>query len=76
MQVPRLCSYISARLTAVASQIAGEIMAPKKTLRNAAFFSVTLVTVLYILVSSAFVRCLPTIRHSNTDSTSTHLPRM
>lgn len=35
--------------------IAGEIKAPKKTLRNAAFFSVTLVTVLYISVSSALV---------------------
>ncbi|OAL45369.1 amino acid transporter [Pyrenochaeta sp. DS3sAY3a] len=34
--------------------IAGEIKAPKETLRNAAFFSVTLVTVLYILASSAF----------------------
>ncbi|KAF2739366.1 hypothetical protein EJ04DRAFT_484118, partial [Polyplosphaeria fusca] len=34
--------------------IAGEIKAPKKTLRNAAFFSVGLVTILYILVSSAF----------------------
>lgn len=36
-------------------QIAGEIKAPKKTLRNAAFFSVGLVTILYILISAAFV---------------------